>query len=300
MRATRMIHAWGMNLAIAATGEFVDLDDGWPALHTALAAVGFEARVAVWDDPQVNWSRFDLVVAMYMWGYVTFREAFFGWAEEVETVTGLVNSAAHMGWNSDKTYLADLAALGIPVVPTTWARPGEPWAPPAGDYVIKPTVASGGLGAARYRAGSRDAAEAHVRRLHQAGQTVMAQPYQRSVDIDGETALVFLGDRFSHAVNKSALLAVDAGEIDRLWEQEVITPTKATPGQRVVAETVMGAVVARLGPTAYARVDLVDDDQGHPRVLEVELVEPSLFLATAEGSALRLADVLHHLVAHAA
>jgi glutathione synthase/RimK-type ligase-like ATP-grasp enzyme len=178
------------------------------------------------------------------------------------------------------------------VVPTTWARPGQAWEPPAGDYVIRPTVASGGLGAVRYQAGGRAAADAHVRRLHQAGQTVMVQPYQDSVDVGGETALVFLGDRFSHAVKKSALLVTDVGETDRLWEREVITPSEAAPGARRLAETVLGAVVSSLGPTTYARVDLVDDEQGNPRVLEVELVEPSLFLATAEGSAQRLADVL--------
>jgi glutathione synthase/RimK-type ligase-like ATP-grasp enzyme len=285
-----------MNLAIAASAEFGELDDGWPALQVALAKVGFHAQVVAWDDPQVDWGRFDLVAAMYAWGYVARRKTFLAWADRVEAVTGLANSAAHLRWNSDKTYLRELDARGIPVVPTTWARPGQTWEPPADDYVIKPTVASGSLGAARYQAGSRDAADAHVRRLHQAGQTVIIQPYQGSVDVGGETALVFLGDRFSHAVTKSGLLAADAGETDRLWEQEVITPTEAAPGARRLAEIVMGAVTGRFGPTAYARVDLVDDEQGRPRVLEVELVEPSLFLATAEGSAQRLADVLRHLL----
>jgi glutathione synthase/RimK-type ligase-like ATP-grasp enzyme len=287
-----------MNLAIAACAEFADLDDGWPPVQVALAEAGCRAQVVTWDDPQVDWGRFDLVAVMYTWGYVTQREAFLAWAESVEAVTGLANSAAHLRWNSDKTHLRELAARGIPVVPTTWARPGQPWEPPAGDYVIKPTVASGGLGAARFRAGRRDAADAHVRRLHQAGQTVMVQPYQGSVDVGGETALVFLGDRFSHAATKSGLLVTDVGETDRLWEREVITPAEAAPGARRLAEIVMGAVIRRLGPVAYARVDLVDDAQGRPQVLEVELVEPSLFLATAEGSAQRLADVLRHLVAY--
>jgi glutathione synthase/RimK-type ligase-like ATP-grasp enzyme len=289
-----------MNLAIAASAEFADLDDGWPALQAALARAGCHAQVVVWDDAQADWGRFDLVAAMYTWGYVTQREAFLAWAESVEAVTALANSAAHLRWNSDKAYLRELAARGVPVVPTTWARPGQPWAPPPGDYVIKPTVASGGLGAARYQAGRRDAADAHVRRLHQAGQTVMVQPYQGSVDVGGETALVFLGDRFSHAVSKSGLLAADVAENDRLWEQEVIAPAEAAPGARRLAEIVMEAVVSSLGPTTYARVDLVDDEQGCPQVLEAELVEPSLFLATAEGSAQRLADALRSLVAHPA
>jgi glutathione synthase/RimK-type ligase-like ATP-grasp enzyme len=211
------------------------------------------------------------------------------WAETVAAVSAVVNDAAILGWNSDKTYLADLADVGVAVVPTAWVRPGERWDPPAADYVIKPTVASGGLGAARYRDSPKSTADRHVRRLHNAGHTVMVQPYQPSVDTAGETAMVFIGGRFSHAVNKSALLTVDVGETERLWEREVITPTAATAAQRQLADTVMAAVITRFGPTVYARVDLVDDDHGRPRLLEAELVEPSMFLATADGSARRLA-----------
>ncbi|MHB1535459.1 MAG: ATP-grasp domain-containing protein [Acidimicrobiales bacterium] len=283
-----------MFLGVAASGEFLDLDDSWPPLAGALADEGIAAQVVAWDDPQVDWSRYDLVTVMYTWGYVAHREAFLAWAEAVEGVTAVVNDVAILRWNSDKTYLADLAATGVPVVPTVWVRSGERWSPPGADYVIKPTVASGGLGAARYRSSPRHLADAHVRRLHDAGHTVMVQPYQVGVDTDGETALVFVGDRFVHAVTKSALLAADAGETQRLWEREVITPTAATAGQRQVAETVMATVTARFGPTVYARVDLVDGDDGRPLVLEVELVEPSLFLAIAEGSAQRLASAFAH------
>ncbi|MDQ2728620.1 MAG: hypothetical protein M3Y91_12340 [Actinomycetota bacterium] len=283
------------DVAIAASADFIDLDDGWPALRDALLAAGLRPRVAVWDDPSIDWHHFGLVGAMYTWGYVTRRPSFLAWAGRVESATKLVNSARHLRWNSDKTYLADLADVGVPVVPTTWVRPGESWWPPAEDYVIKPTVASGGLGAARYRASRRETADRHVRRLHRGGHTVMVQPYQQSIDTAGETALVFVGDRFSHAVNKSSLLTADVGEVERLWEREIITSTEPSPGYRQLAETVMATVVAKLGPTAYARVDLVGDDAGCPRVLEVELIEPSLFLATAEGSARRLAGVLQQL-----
>ncbi|MGH3400956.1 MAG: ATP-grasp domain-containing protein [Streptosporangiaceae bacterium] len=283
-----------MKVAIAASGDFLELDDGWPGLRDALLADGLVPRVAVWDDPDVDWAAFGLVVAMYTWGYVTRRAAFLAWAERVGAVTRLANTADHLRWNSDKTYLADLGAAGLPVVPTSWVAPGQSWEPPGQDYVVKPTVASGGLGAARYRTSPVEVADGHVRRLHRAGHTVMVQPYQRSIDAIGETALVFLGDRFSHAVNKAALLAADAGESDRLWEREVITSTEASPGQRDLAEAVLAAVVRRLGPTAYARIDLVEDD-GAPRVLEVELVEPTLFLADAQGSSQRLAGVLRRL-----
>jgi hypothetical protein len=287
-----LVHDGLVLLGVAASGEFLDLDDSWPPLADALADEGITAQVAAWDDPRVEWGRYDLVTAMYTWGYVTQRAAFLAWAEAVETVTALVNGAATLRWNSDKTYLADLADVGVPVVPTLWVLPGDRWDPPAADYVIKPTVASGGLGAARYRASPRHLADDHVRRFHDAGQSVMVQSYQPGIDTAGETALVFLGGRFSHAVTKSALLAADIGETPRLWEREVINPGVASAAQRQVADMVMAAVTARFGPAIYARIDLVDDADGHPQVLEAELVEPSLFLATADGSARRFAAAL--------
>jgi glutathione synthase/RimK-type ligase-like ATP-grasp enzyme len=294
---TRRARCWSMMvrmlLGVAASREFLDLDDSWPPLADALAAEGIAVEVPVWDDSKVDWSRYDLVTVMYAWGYVTQREAFLAWTEAVAAVTGLVNNTAILRWNSDKTYLADLADAGVPVVSTAWVQPGEGWDPPADDYVIKPTVASGGLGAARYRSSLRHVADDHVRRLHDAGQTVMVQPYQAGVDTAGETALVFLGGRFSHAVTKSGLLVADAGETPRLWEREIITPAAVTSRQRQLADTVMATVSARFGPTVYARVDVVDDD-GQLRLLEAELLEPSLFLASAEGSAQRVATALAH------
>lgn len=279
-------------LGLAAGAEFLDLDESWAPLAEALADVGIQAQVAAWEDPGVDWGCCDLVSVMYAWGYVIRREEFLDWVDATAAVTTVVNDPAMLRWNSDKIYLADLAGIGIPVVPTVWVPPGGPWVPPAADYVIKPTVASGGLGAARYHSSPRQVADGHVRRLHDAGHTVMVQPYQDIVDAAGETALVFIEGRFSHAVTKAGLLAADAGETDRLWEHEVVTPGVATPAQRRVAEAVMATVTAKFGRTVYARIDLVDDEGGCPRVLEAELVEPSLFLAAAEGAAQRLAAAL--------
>ena len=262
---------------------------GGPGLRAALVASGADPVVAVWDDPGVAWEEFDLVVAMYTWGYVTQRESFLRWARDTSEVTCLENSVEHLRWSSDKTYLADLDAMGIPVVSTTWLRPGDPWQPPSSDYVVKPTVASGGLGAARYADSDPELADRHVRELHAAGHTVMVQPYQRTIDTAGETALVFLDGRFSHAVNKGPLLQADVGVSYALWEREVITPIEPLAAHRALAEAVIGAVTRILGPTTYARVDVLDGEDGQPRVLEVELIEPSLFLTSALGAAGRLA-----------
>lgn len=283
-------------LGLAASEGFDDLDDGWPLLHEALAAAGFDPHIVVWDDPTVDWPSFDLVTVNYAWGYVTRRPEFLDWAARVATQTRLVNPEPVVKWNSEKTYLADLAADGIPIVPTSWIPPGAGWTPPSGDYVIKPSVASGSLGAARYRRAGIDIAEEHVRRLHRDGQTVMVQPYQPAIDANGEVALIYFDHEFSHAVSKQALLEPDVGEIERLWEQHVITPTQATDKQRRLAESTLDAVSRRVGSTVYARVDVIDDFDGHPLVLEVELIEPAFYFTHGVGASERLAAVLRRRI----
>jgi glutathione synthase/RimK-type ligase-like ATP-grasp enzyme len=161
------------------------------------------------------------------------------------------------------------------------------------EFVVKPTVSAGGFETARYRPGDCDEAEQHVRRLHQAGHTVMVQPYVASVDSEGETALVYLGGRFSHAINKAQLLVAGAGVDDQLWENERITISRPSDAQRHVAEVALAASETLTAPTTYARVDLVTTPGVGPAVSEIELVEPGLFLRYAADTApARFADVL--------
>lgn len=282
-------------VAFATTEDCGDLDDGWPSLRDAVVSFDLEPSIVFWDDAAVEWDTYDIVMSMYAWGYVLRRDQFLSWVDRVAAVTRLVNPAPVLHWNSDKTYLADLAADAIPIVPTTWVPPGAPWSPPSDDYVIKPSVASGGIGAARYVTQGLDTAERHVHALHDEGFTVMVQPYQPAVDTVGETGLVFLDGQFSHAIGKAALLRADVGVTERLWEHQVITAVEPTDRQRTVAEHVMRVVTHRFGPTGYGRVDLVDGTDDHPLLLELELVEPSLFLAQAPGAAPRLAAYLHSL-----
>ena len=276
-------------VAFATSEVTADLDDGWPSLRDALDAVGLVPSVVFWDDPAVEWASFDLVVVIYVWGYVLHRDGFLAWVDEVEVTTRLVNQPSVLRWNSDKTYLGDLDGAGVPVVPTQWVPPGGRWAAPSEDFVVKPSVSSGGIGAARYRTLGTDEVDHHVGRLHDEGHTVMVQPYQDSVDTTGETALVFLGDGYSHCVHKEALLEADVGETEELWTRQVITTASPRPDQRAVADVALAAVADRFGPTGYARVDLVDSADGRPLVLELELVEPSLFLTHRPAAAAQFA-----------
>lgn len=255
----------------------VDIDVDMPLLYAALAAE-VEVAVIAWDDPSADWRAFDLAVIRSTWDYTERLPAFLAWAERCESVTRLANSAALVRWNSDKRYLAFLRSRGIPVVPTTFSSPGERASLPDGqEYVVKPAVGAGARLAARYRPTEHAAAVSHIQRLHASGITVMVQPYVTTVDTTGERALVFVGGEFVHAIRKGPVLAPGAHYDERKQAHPGMLSWPATAAEVGVARRAMAAVPTPEDPL-YARVDLVDDGRGKPMVMELELIEPNLFL----------------------
>ncbi len=276
-------------VALATCREFAALDPDDARLRGLLARHGVAVAPAVWDDPAVDWAAFDLVVLRSTWDYPKRPAEFLAWVGRLPRV---LNPAAVVRWNADKHYLRDLAAAGVPVVPTAFVAPGGSFAPPAGPFVVKPAVGAGSKGAARYGPGDAEAAAAHVRRLHRAGTAALVQPYLDRVEADGEADLVFLGGRYSHAVRKGAMLGGGSRVEGPLFFVEEVRPHEATPGERAVAERALAAVPGGAGSLLYARVDLLPTAGGAAVVTEVELIEPSLFLAHGPGSGERLADLI--------
>jgi glutathione synthase/RimK-type ligase-like ATP-grasp enzyme len=260
-----------------------------------LAALDISVEPAIWDDPSADWNRFDLVVLRSPWDYTPRRDAFVAWAHSVPR---LVNDAAMVDWNTDKRYLAELAAAGVAVVPTTYVAPGETWTQPAGgEWVIKPAISAGSRDTGRYDGSQRALAAAHIERLNAAGRVTMIQPYLSAVDTYGETALIFIGGVYSHAIRKGPLLSgPDAGLGERLYVAETITPREPTPAERALADQVMRALPARITPPLYARIDLVPGPNGEPLLIELELTEPSLFFEHGPGSPVRFAAACRALV----
>jgi hypothetical protein len=303
---------------VAVSSQYPDLRPDWPLLHRALTDLGLVVSTEVWTDPHVPWSEFDLVVANGAWDNIHHPAEFLAWADATALVAPVVNTPATLRWNLDKHYLVDLAAAGVATVPTFWLRAAEAiggladgatgaWAIgagataaiPPGDVVVKPTVSGGGFQTARYRAGEHREAQDHIGHLLAGGRDVMVQPYQEAVDAEGEGALIFLAGQFSHAVRKGPLLRRDVGPRSGLWEFEEISALEPTPAQLTTARAALAAAEARLGPTTYARVDLVPLDDGTPAVLELELLDPALFFEVRPQAASHFAHVLARLIKEA-
>jgi hypothetical protein len=280
-----------MRVALVTCTEVADLDPDDRLVVSPLAARGVHAEPVVWDADDVDWSAYDLAVLRSTWDYPPRRQRFLAWAR---TVRGLANPADIVEWNTDKRYLADLAAAGLPVVPTTWLVPGQSWTlPVSGGYVIKPSVGVGSLNTERYDlsdAAERRRAGSHVERLHAARRDVMIQPYLSDVETRGETALLYLGGEYSHAVRKGPMLTQHDAGGHSLYRPEQITPREPAATERAVAERVLAAVPGGAAQLLYARVDLISGPDGDPVLLELELTEPSLYLAYGSGAPDRFAD----------
>ncbi|MFO8075226.1 MAG: hypothetical protein R6T85_03820 [Egibacteraceae bacterium] len=278
-------------VALATARAAWGLDPDEPALLAALAGTGVEAAPVAWDDPHADWAAWDLVVLRSTWDYAERREAFLAWAERVEAATRLANPLAVVRANTDKRYLAALAAAGVPVVDTAFFAPGEEVVlPERGEAVVKPAVSAGSRDTLRTRPGERERPLALARRLHAEGRTVMVQPYVASVDVRGETAVCYLDGAFSHAVAKGPILPPGADVIDGLHAPEDLASREPTAAERAVADAALAALDAE--GLLYARVDVVDGADEAPEVLEVELTEPSLFLRYAAGSVERFAAAI--------
>ncbi len=261
-------------VAIATSvSDDVNLDPDADLLLDALAAVELDGSMCVWNDPSVDWNTFDLTVIRSTWDYTRDRAAFLTWARGIER---LHNPYPIIEYSTDKHYLQDLAARGHRIVPTTFSDVGAAPTLPDGGFVVKPTVGAGSIDADRYGPGEHERARTHVAALHGDGRDVMIQPYVASIDEVGERALVFIDGAFSHAMTKGAMLNTAADDRDALFRREQMSVAVGEPDAVAFAQAVMDEDPFR--GLLYGRVDVVRVDDGWA-IMELELVEPSLFLA---------------------
>jgi hypothetical protein len=290
-----------MRIAIAtsAAAQMTPQFDDDERLAGVLRARGVDARLARWDSEE-DWRRFDVVVVRSTWDYTERLEQFLEWAESVGD--RLRNAPEVLRWNSDKRYLADLEASGLAVVPTVFAEPGDPTPTLEGEVVVKPTVSAGGRDTGRFGPAAYEEARAMLERLSGEGRTAMVQPYFGAVDERGETALVFIAGRLAHALRKRAVLRPDEvapvrddalGAAEAMYDPELVTPGESTAAERELAGRVIDYVTVRFGAAPlYGRVDLVPGPTGDPILIELELVEPNLYLSIYPETAKLVSDAI--------
>jgi glutathione synthase/RimK-type ligase-like ATP-grasp enzyme len=268
-----------------------------PEVHVAadaLRAAGVSADVVSWDEDR-DWGAYELVVVRTPWDYFDRVTQFLDWAARVERETSLVNPADVLRWNSHKGYLAEFTAKSVPTVPTRLV-PGPstdvadqirevPWE----EIVVKPAVDGGARHAWR---GLRDdpSLSRVAERLTEHGDVVV-QPFVPAI-VDGERSLVFLGGRFSHAVRKVPKTG-DYRSQRHLGGREVDHEPDSAELQVALA-----AMAAAPGRLTYARVDLVDWE-GAPVLIELEVIEPDLFLRDVPERVDRFVEVIREELATA-
>jgi glutathione synthase/RimK-type ligase-like ATP-grasp enzyme len=264
-------------VALATCAAIPEPEPDDQLLLPALAARGIDAVPAVWDDRAVEWDAFDLVVLRSTWDYAERRDEFLTWARSLPRVE---NPVPLLEWNTDKRYLEQLAAAGVPTVPTRFVAAGAAFEPPDEPFVVKPSVSAGGRSSAKFGPDDVNAAHTLVAAIHAEGRTAMVQPYLSGAE---EKALVYVDGEHSHALLRRVPLPA-AGSRAVLYLDEKLAPGEASAEERAIAEA---ALACAPGEPLYARVDLLDG-----AVLELELTEPSLYFEYGEGSADRLAEAI--------
>jgi glutathione synthase/RimK-type ligase-like ATP-grasp enzyme len=257
-------------------------------LSAALALAGVAAEARPWTEAE-DVSGFDGVAPLLAWSY---HLDLAGWTRRLDALAAAgartVNPLASLRWNTHKTYLAELEAAGAPIVPTlfvpalTAAAIAEAHDRFGDQLIAKPQVSAGAFATVRIVAG----------RPFEGAPTgaAMLQPFLPAVGGEGELSLLYFGGRFSHAIAKVA----QAGDFRVQYQYGgVNTPIDPPPEAMAAAEQVLAAAP----PLTYARVDLVRDPTGRMRLMELEAIEPDLFLEHAPDAGAAFARAMRAALA---
>lgn len=287
-----------MDVALVTWSGLPDLFEDDRPLARALAAAGLDVGIVRWDDSDFDWTSTAVALLRSPWDYYRRADEFLAWAARAAAATRLVNPLPLVRWNLHKGYLIELAASGAPVVPTALLRRAANYRPDTfahlvaergwGDTVVKPAISADSWETIVVRTAAPERGEEHLARLLPE-RDMLVQPFLPSVETYGERCLVFLDGVFSHAVRKNAL--TQGGRWTELPEG---APVEAAEDELAAAERVLAAAGA--GRALYARVDLTRDAAGDPLLLELELAEPTLFLAERPAAIAWLVRRLAELV----
>jgi glutathione synthase/RimK-type ligase-like ATP-grasp enzyme len=284
-------------LAVASARQFPSIHEDDAHLAATLKSLGVEPVVCIWNDPAVDWAAFDAVLIRTIWDYFEHYAAFLAWTHTLDRLgVTVINDTSLMRWNSDKRYLLEMERRGVPIIPTRVASgdalPEALAAAATEEMVIKPTVSGGAWHTVRGKPGTAAFAQALQQLPRQ--MDYLLQPFVPEIASDGEWSLLYFEGAYSHAVLKRPV----TGDY-RVQEQHGGSITQATPTEHMLsAAGKVLATVAALGhqQPAYARVDGVVVG-GRFLLMELEVIEPSLYLVRRPDAAERFARLLRQRLA---
>jgi glutathione synthase/RimK-type ligase-like ATP-grasp enzyme len=280
-----------MDVALITCSEWPHLSSSDALLLRALVARDIDAHPLVWNDPAVDWSRPLVSIVRSTWDYYHQRTVFLEWAHRVSQLHAFWNPFPLLHWNTHKSYLHDLEEHGIPIIPTCSLMQGSSanlaqlmqehgWS----EVVIKPAVSAEAYGTIRIKE-EEMAIEGqlyldHMLSLHD----MLIQPFLPTVSSSGERSLIVIDGEVTHAVLRPPVRAMQTQP--DLPKEGLIVPQEE---ELRVAHKIIDML-----PTSalYARIDLVHDMVGQPRVMELELVEPGLWLECVPAAVERFADAI--------
>ncbi|NWG53941.1 MAG: hypothetical protein HXY28_09500 [Hydrogenophilaceae bacterium] len=269
--------------AALAPGALPSLEeDDYPLIAAAGAAEGVAFEPRYWDDAGAADAGYDAALIRSCWDYTSQTGRFIAALEGLEA-RGLrvFNPSAVVRWNAEKRYLQALQAAETPVIPTLWldrvdarlaAQAFDAFE--AAEIVLKPQVGAGSQGTIRLKRNSWSEGDL----IAGPQGAAMAQPFYPAIETEGELSLFYFGGELAHVIRK---IPQGGGWFANDLKARFL-PEEADRKAQEVARAALAAAPAGL---VYARVDLVRDPAGRLRVIELELIEPYLFLAFARGDA---------------
>lgn len=283
----------------------MDLDTDGPFLFPALEKASVAYEVVAWDDPKVKWKQYSTVVLRACWDYFRRPDEFREVLDQIAATTRLENPLEVIEWNIDKRYLTELRKAGLPTVTTAYVSHLSPptelgsalaqisrWG--SAEVVVKPTVSAGSNDTFRLEAADGSAVSKAVQAIVDSDRVAMIQPFLAAVDEEGERGSVYFNGEFDHSFSRKVMLAAGGQDASVLSAPESVGAVELTAAERMVSDRVNSWLTDRFGSLLYARVDLLPSPEG-PQVVEVELIEPSLFFEADPESASRFAASLANL-----
>ncbi|TGD81786.1 ATP-grasp domain-containing protein [Hymenobacter wooponensis] len=281
-----------MNIALVTCESLAqyaapNVEDEDSLLTRYLREQGHTVEPRVWTNPSVEWQRYDVVVVKSPWDYFDRVEEFYQWLDRMEALgVRMLNPVATVRWNANKKYLLEMQQAGVSIVPTHWLNRGSEVNIDelfdilgSDELVVKPAVSGGAKNTFTLTKQESAIRQPQLASLLQ-HEDFLVQPFQPEIQQEGEWSLIYLGREYSHCVLKTP----KSGDFRvQHYLGGGIEPREAPAHLRRAAD----AIVARYAADClYARVDGVDSN-GELLLMELELIEPFLYLASAEGSLAR-------------